>query len=258
MDLTWGLVISAFNWALIISLMLARRPALAPRLLSVFALTLLLLCVPVAGISPVYFLRAIFGEFSITATVLLSVIALSKVQLSQLPKRDIFCLATILAPLSLWFYPMSLGLTLHDPYQLGFDASVLSAVLLSAGFIAWLRGYYLIVAAISLSLVAFRFNLLESNNLWDYVIDPCVAFFALYHVGAVLRRSRRAKATTQEQDREHDQVPDNGRVIEIKRQALRGKEPVVAREYDPGGEQHCHRYAEPGELGAATAAKKAE
>lgn len=258
MDLTWGFAISAFNWALIASLLLTRRPALASRLPAVFALTLIVLVIPVNGVSALYVLRAIFGELSITATLLLSVIAFGKVRAGRLPRRDIFCLAAILAPLSLWFYPLSLGLTLHDPYQLGFNATALSAVMLSAGFIAWLRGYFMVVAVLSLSLLAYRFELLESSNLWDYLIDPCVAIFSLYHVGKTLLRARRAKTAAQQENREHDQITDDGRVVQIKGQTIRRKKPVVAREYDPGSEQHGYRYPEPGVLGATAAAKKAE
>lgn len=257
MDLSFGLALSVVNWALIFSLLASRRPTLSPRILPVFALSLILLCIPVAGTAPIYFLRAAFGDFSITATLLLTVLAYSSLRSSKIPRRDIFCLAAILAPLSLWFYPLSLGLTLHDPYQLGYNATVLSGVLLMAGLLAWMRAYYVVVAILSLDLLAYRFGLLESNNLWDYLIDPCVAIFALYHLPSVLL-SRRTKAAAKNEDGEHDHIADNGRVVQIKGQAIRRKQPVVAREYDPGSKQHGYRYAEPGVLGATAAAKKTE
>lgn len=78
MDLTFGLAVSAINWALLISVLLCRRPALSPRLISVFALTLILLCIPVAGVTPIYYLRGVVGEFSITATLILAVMAFRK------------------------------------------------------------------------------------------------------------------------------------------------------------------------------------
>ncbi len=257
MDLSFGLALSVVNWALIFSLIASRRPALAPRILSVFALSLILLCIPIAGTAPIYFLRAAFGDFSITASVLLCVLAFSNWREGKLPRRDIFCLAAILAPLSLWFYPLSLGFTLHDPYQLGYNAAVLSGLVLAAGLLAWLRSYFLVAAILSLDLLAFRFGLLESNNLWDYLIDPCVAIFALYHLPSALL-SRRAKAAANGKNEEHNHIADNGRVIQIKGQALRRKKPVVACENDPGSEQHGYRYPEPSVLGATAAAKKAE
>ncbi|MFT5575657.1 MAG: hypothetical protein ACI89D_001175 [Bermanella sp.] len=257
MDLSFGLALSAINFALIFSLVLARRPTLSTRIMPIFALSLVLVCIPVAGIAPIYFLRAAFGDFSITATLLLAVLAFCNVRSSKVPRRDIFCLAAILAPLALWFYPLSLGITLHDPYQLGYNATVLSIVLLAAGLLAWLRAYFVVVAILSLDLLAYHFEVLESNNLWDYLIDPCLAIFALYHVPSALL-SRRAKATAKSEDEEHDHIADDGRVVKIKGQALRRKKPIVACENNPDSEQHGYRYADPSVLGATAAAKKAK
>ncbi|HEY7698349.1 MAG TPA: hypothetical protein VIE88_08025, partial [Vicinamibacteria bacterium] len=66
-----------------------------------------------------------------------------------------------------------------DPYALGYPDRVRSLLLALApvAVFAWLRGRFLVLLAILLALGAHRFELLDSRNLWDYLLDPWLALF---------------------------------------------------------------------------------
>lgn len=258
MNLTLGLVISALHWATLFSLLACRRPALSSRLVMVFALTLLLLCIPIAGITPIYYLRGVFGEFSLTTTLVLVCLAAHRVTQGglKLPEPELRWLAGLIAAVALWFYPMSLGLGMIDPYQWGYQPAALAAVALGVAAIAWYAGRYLVVAVVSTALVGYKLNLLESNNLWDYLLDPFAAGAALSYLRSALRQ--RGASTGKPEHEEHQQVADDGRVVQIKGHVLSREKPPVFGQNHPAGKQHGHTYSEPGVLRATAAAEKAK
>jgi uncharacterized membrane protein HdeD (DUF308 family) len=69
---------------------------------------------------------------------------------------------------------MALGLTAFDPYAYGYPGRerLLVVALSMIALVAWYRGLLLVVLGIALALAAFRLELLESRNLWDYLLDP--------------------------------------------------------------------------------------
>lgn len=262
MDLMLGPTMSAINWTLLLGLWLMRHPTLSPRPITTLILALALLCLPIAGTTPLLYLRGVFGEFSMTATVVLVALILGRIRPAARPaRRELICLACIIAPVALWFYPLSLGLTLVDPYELGYEAThawEMSAVMVVAGIVAWLRAYYLVVAVLSAALLSYQMALLESDNLWDYLLDPATAITALYYLGSIVSTAliARLRATGQRQQPEHDQVANDGRVVNIEGQTVRREQPVVARHNYPAGKRHSHAYAEPGLLGATALAEE--
>ncbi len=83
----------------------------------------------------------------------------------------------------LLLYPMAGGLTMFDPYRLGYSAPW--SVLLSGYLFAWavlcvLKRWYLLLVLILASVLAYYLKLLPSLNLWDYVIDPLVVVYSLF------------------------------------------------------------------------------
>jgi hypothetical protein len=258
MDMTFGLIVSALHWAALFSLLLCRRPALSSRLVLVYTLSLVVLCIPIAGLAPVFYLRGVFGEFSLTSTLVLVGLALCRgTGKALLPKSELIWLAGLVGLTALWFYPMSLGAGMIDPYQWGFQPKLVALAVVATGVLAWLKGHNLIVAVLSLGLLGFQFGLLESNNLWDYLLDPFAAITALVYLSSNLRALRRAAAGKPEHSK-HQDIADDGRVIQIKGHVLNRKQPAVAGENDPASEQHGYGYSEPGLLGATSAAKKAK
>jgi len=141
---------------------------------------LALLFVPIEGIPVAGYVRGIAGDLSITTLLLL---ASSAVALAGGPKlhdrRELQALAAFVLASAAFLYPMALGLTSFDPYALGYPHRMRGFLLGLApvALFAWFRGRLLLLLAVVLALAAFRFELLESRNLWDYLLDPWLAAF---------------------------------------------------------------------------------
>jgi hypothetical protein len=134
------------------------------------------------------YVRGVTGDLSIVLTLLLW----SSLLPSSKTTPSVFKLA--IAMIALGFYPFALGLGMVDPYAWGYGSiAFLIAVLLFAlvcGLANWARGVWIIAIAI----IAWSAHWHESANLWDYVLDPFLAIWALLALFGMLIKRRRAKA----------------------------------------------------------------
>lgn len=156
-----------------------------PRLLIVAA-ALAMLFLPIAGIPVAGYARGIGGELSVTTLLLLASAIVAFVGGPKLYERaELETLAALVLSGAAFLYPMALGLTSFDPYALGYPDRIRMFLLALApvAVFAWLRGRLFVLIAIVLALAAFRFKLLESRNLWDYLLDPWLTLYMLFWVG---------------------------------------------------------------------------
>lgn len=158
----------------------ARLPRRALLLLVCGGVALALL--PFGGLSLAAFLRGLFGEPSIPALVLLA-LALRENAGIRDPQRDGLLVFIAIAALAL--YPFALGVGLFDPYRLGYGNIWFIVGLFAVALLAWVGKYALVVSGISLAVLAWAFGWYESNNLWNYLLDPWVSFYAL---GVMIKR----------------------------------------------------------------------
>jgi MYXO-CTERM domain-containing protein len=142
---------------------------------AVFTLAL----IPLGAMPIAAYVRGITGDLSITTLVLLGC-ALSRPWCNcaaGTTQRQ--ALLLLIALLALALYPMALGLGAFDPYRLGYGDPRLIAALLLIALLAWLRRFNLIALCIALAVLAWAAGWYESNNLWDYLLDPFAAIYAL-------------------------------------------------------------------------------
>jgi hypothetical protein len=136
----------------------------------------------------VAYVRGVTGDLSIVLTLLLwsSLLPSNK----SAPIAFKFAVAII----SLCFYPFALGVAMVDPYSWGYGSiAFLVAVLFFAlvcGVANWGKGVWIIAIAI----LAWAAHWHESANLWDYLLDPFLAIWALIALIGMLYRKRRDKA----------------------------------------------------------------
>jgi hypothetical protein len=136
----------------------------------------------------VAYVRGVTGDLSIVLTLLLwsSLLPSSK----AIPTPFKFSVLAI----ALCFYPFALGVGMTDPYAWGYGSAVfLVSVLLFAvicGLANWTRGVWIIAIAI----IAWSVHWHESTNLWDYLLDPFLAVWALVTLIGMLYTKRREKA----------------------------------------------------------------
>ena len=180
-DMT-GLVGIAFAVAvLLVRLLGAKYLSRVAGFLLVGILMVIALLPVIQGLSLAGYLRGYVGDLSVTTWVLMSVILLGKSKSLVSQQYDLLVLVAVTA---LIFYPLALGLGLFDPYRLGFGhiGFMVSLLLLSLWCVFQQKN--LIVWSICLALFAWTVGWSESNNMWDYLIDP---WLSIYAIGAMIR-----------------------------------------------------------------------
>jgi hypothetical protein len=99
-----------------------------------------------------------------------------------------------IALIAIMFYPLALGFGMVDPYAWGYGSlSLLIAVILLAiicGLTGWTKGVWIF----SLTIIAWAAQWHESTNLWDYLLDPFLAIWALFAIPHAIYLKRREKA----------------------------------------------------------------
>jgi hypothetical protein len=145
-----------------------------------------LLLIPFAGMPLAAYVRGATGDLSITTLALLWCALLKPwFNSGMADTRARYTLLVLIALAALALYPMALGVGAFDPYRLGYgDPLFVSMLCIALATLAWAIGWY------------------ESDNLWDYLLDPFVSFYALaavmtYAVKALWRQggSRESQPT---------------------------------------------------------------
>ncbi len=131
--------------------------------------------------SPVWWLRGLTGDLSIVSTVLLLLAVINMVwgKTWMNPQENKLLLWGIVL-LGLLFYPLALGIGHIDPYAWGYANPYMIGGLLLLSLLAYLRHYYVIAAMFVGVVLAWDMRLLESVNIWDYLLDPFVFFIFLW------------------------------------------------------------------------------
>ena len=176
----WALVICATALHLQYFLV-ARRSLLRVLALAVF----IALLIPVfgAGLPLTAFFRGVGGDLS-TTLLALSVWSLSYRLLgtTAINKRELTVLMAAISAAALLLYPTALGWGDWDAYRLGWGSWWLWVALLALCGVSAGLGLRVLPALMALALLAWSFGLMESGNLWDYLLDPWISAYALVFV----------------------------------------------------------------------------
>jgi hypothetical protein len=179
--------------SLLIALLVLR---FAERLSAVFrtkivllSLTIGLCFISIDQVSVSGYIRGVVADLSIT-TILMLVAACYSCLSGQAVINNAEKVAAGILLLSggVLLYPMSLGWGSFDPYQYGYYPILLGALLSGLTLIALFVGFQMTVICLMASLLAYTFRLLDSGNLWDYLIDPLAVVYGTYIVLATLFR----------------------------------------------------------------------
>ena len=150
------------------------RVPLAVRLLLIISITLAVL-LPLSDYPGWYYVRSIFGDCSITALFFyVALILQQNFSLQLYQENELILLRRLVLAASILLYPFALGLTQYDSYSFGFTSPWLTGVLLMLTLGCWYRKYYFLAITITATVAAWSLQLLESLNLWDYLIDPAL------------------------------------------------------------------------------------
>ncbi len=144
---------------------------------------------PIGDLPVAAYLRGAFGDLSIPMLCLLlgGVASFIRGRTLIAPnERDAVTTFTLAAAAIL--YPLALGIGYFDPYALGYSALPFAAALFLIALVTWYARLYVLTVCVALAATAYAHDLLESRNLWDYLIDPLLVFYALFTRGNVLLR----------------------------------------------------------------------
>jgi len=134
------------------------------------------------------YVRGVTGDLSIVSMLLLWGSILPFAKKTPLGFKVPIALIAVL------FYPLALGFGMFDPYAWGYGSiDFLISVILFAtfcGLAAWNKGVWIF----SIAMIAWTSHWHESANLWDYLLDPFLAIWALFATLSAIYIKRREKA----------------------------------------------------------------
>jgi len=140
----------------------------------------LLVLVPIGSLPAAGYLRGFTGDLSVTTVVVvLSALAARGGARSERRRSDRLALKVCLGAVALLLYPLALGAGPFDPYRLGYDSPWLLGAWWVVALAAWFFRRPLLAGCVAAAMLAWAVRGYESTNLWDYLIDPFVALYAL-------------------------------------------------------------------------------
>ena len=140
--------------------------------------------------------QSLTSEFSVTSALLALAAILHRARGNVLlPESSLRTACWLVAGLSLVFYPLSLGVSSLDPYALGYGDFRFSTALLLVGMLAWVLRAWAICAVLVCAQLAYAADLLRSDNLWNYLLDPFLVMWVYGWLVRDLLRTRERQAT---------------------------------------------------------------
>lgn len=170
--LAQGVIVAAMVRALRLSL---GRAATAPRAAELWLPLLLVLLAPVDGISLAGHLRGLWGDPGVVSLGVLLLFLLRPAALPAWPHRYTCAMLTLLVTLPLHFTLfLPVPMVTWDLYALGLEPWPLLAAIALAAFMLRGQGGGSWTALVGVALLAYAVGLMESDNLWDYLVDPAL------------------------------------------------------------------------------------
>ena len=151
--------------------------------------TFVLALLPLAELSLAQYLAGIFGNLSVTSIVLLGLYLAQRCEIFSLPESlsaDLPRLYFIVGISAVVLYPTALGLTNIDLYAAGYYPVILAPLMLSIISLSLWKHWHFLASIFGLVFLAYGLNVFESDNLWDYFMDPLLSIFCLVQFSKVL------------------------------------------------------------------------
>ena len=148
-------------------------------LIAVFGFALLWMSIAAMQIPVVAYVRGITSDLSI-ALVALAVWRIGHLALGwrAIDKREQMAVMAALTVAALFLYPLALGWGDWDAYRVGWGSWGMLLMLLLLCSFCWLKDLRVLPVIVALALLAWCFGLMESTNLWDYLLDPWLSMYA--------------------------------------------------------------------------------
>lgn len=183
------LVIAAFAMTVFRAMRLPQRWRVGLTLAVAIAVS-----IPFGALPAAAYLRGIIGDLSITSIILLAVpLCRHFFDRRLFNEHKKWLLQSVIVITAVIFYPLALGTGYFDPYRSGFGNIWLLGALFLLTIAAYFQRYFLLAFCIALAVLAWSVGWYESTNLWNYLLDP---FVAMYAIGALMWRGGRILKST--------------------------------------------------------------
>jgi len=154
----------------------------------------LVLLIPMRGLSLFQYPWSVIGDLSLTSKTYLAIWSLYRlggpVVTDVKEVRKVMLAVTVVG---LVFYPLTLGLSPFDPYAAGYSPSILIIVNVVLVAYAMRKSNFALTIAMLLALWAYLLGLMESDNLFDYLLDPLLFLYAVGFTCVTFLRNGKVK-----------------------------------------------------------------
>lgn len=192
-DLT-GLAGIALALAAVCALALQRVPMAKRVSMAVAGVVFVLSLLPIAELPLAAYVRGMIGDLSISTLILLAYAVVRRAggwpQQEGLRRVGALLLLVLAATV---LYPLALGAAPYDSYRWGYGDPWFLGLLLALALAGMALRMQLAVLSISLAVLAWAVGWYESGNLWDYLIDPLLAIYAVFGCLSVIFSFRRSR-----------------------------------------------------------------
>jgi hypothetical protein len=143
----------------------------------------------IGDLSAAAYVRGVTGDLSMTTLVLAGAACVAQLTgRAAIEPRELRALFWLVVAAAALLYPFALGWTPFDPYALGYGSYGFVTALLLVTLAAWHFRRNVVALVIVVAALAYFIGAYESRNLWDYLIDPLAALYALVRLLAGERR----------------------------------------------------------------------
>jgi len=152
---------------------------------SIIAVAIAISLVPVNNLSIAHYLAGLFGNLSITSIVLLCSYLYFRCtgnSVHPIISHDLLRIYFIIGITAIIIYPSALGATRLDLYAEGYYPIMLGPVMFSMFVLGIVRNWTYLASIIGIVFAAYGLGMLESNNLWDYLMDPLLSVYCLFRL----------------------------------------------------------------------------
>ena len=140
------------------------------------------------------YIRGITSDFSVSLVVLAALSLVCRLfGLESFKQREREVVFFVVSAAALFLYPFALGWGDWDAYGAGWGSAGLLAILLSICLVCSFAGLRLLPLLIGLALLSWTAQLLESTNLWDYLLDPWLGCYAVFYTARAGVRQLRTR-----------------------------------------------------------------
>ena len=127
------------------------------------------------------YIRGISSDLSMTLVALACLGLYQRLfDVPAIARQEMMALNGVVAVAAVVLYPTALGWGDWDAYRLGWGSLSLWGTLLTLSLVCWFNGLQLLPMLVGLALLAWSAGVMESTNLWDYLVDPWLAIAALF------------------------------------------------------------------------------